>query len=65
MQPFQERVVAELKDLDDKISKLQVFIHGGMFNALPSQEQERMTQQLSYMQGYSSVLKQRIEAFTP
>jgi len=63
MKPHQERVVQELKDLDEKIEKLTVFIKGDVFNTLPMDEQGRLKQQLIYMRGYSTILSERIGAF--
>jgi hypothetical protein len=63
MQPHQERVVQEAKDLDEKIEKLTVFLKGEILKTLPTAEQARLAQQLVYMRGYSTMLHERIEAF--
>lgn len=65
MQPFQERVVAEKADLDEKITKLAVFTNpnGPIFPTLPEDEQDRLNRQLTLMSNYSEVLGQRIAAF--
>lgn len=64
MQPFQQRVVDEKRELDDKSEKLLAFINGEVFPTLPPGEQERMNRQWQFMNGYSGVLGERIEAFT-
>jgi hypothetical protein len=63
MQPFQQRVVDEKRELDEKSEKLLAFINGKIFQSLTSAEQERMHRQWQYMNGYSGVLGERIEAF--
>jgi hypothetical protein len=63
MQPHQERVVTEKKELDEKIDKLSVFIKGDIYKALPGAEQMRLNVQLQAMNGYSNVLGERIAAF--
>lgn len=63
MQPHQERVVQELKDLDEKISKLEVFIKGNVISTLSMDEQTRLKKQLIHMRDYSNVLNERIGAF--
>jgi hypothetical protein len=42
MQPHQERVVAEKKELDEKREKLGTFIEGEIFQALSSEERNRL-----------------------
>jgi len=63
MLPHQERVVKELKDLDEKIDKLTIFLKGDIFHTLSMDEQGRLNQQLVYMRGYSTILSERIGAF--
>ena len=63
MQPHQERVINEQMELEDKVEHLQTFIRGDVFPNLPEREQDRLREQLHYMLGYNTVLKQRIEAF--
>ena len=67
MQEFQQRVVDEKTELDDKIAKLGSFIDGAgntsVFGELPEDEQERMVRQRSCMQEYSGILGERIAAF--
>lgn len=63
MQPHQERVVAEKKDLDEKLSKLEAFFSNPTFGKLPVDEQARLSKQASLMHQYSEVLGERIAAF--
>lgn len=63
MEPYQERVIEEKRELDDKIEKLKTFMNDEVFDELPQKEKENMSIQLSAMFTYSSALKSRIEAF--
>jgi hypothetical protein len=63
MEPYQERVVAEKNDLDEKIRKLTAFVGGTLFASLSDQERSRLSIQLQHMNGYSEILGQRIAAF--
>jgi hypothetical protein len=64
MQPYQERVVAEKKELNEKIDKLKAFIvESPIFKTLSADEQRRLNRQYDVMVEYSSILGARIEAF--
>lgn len=63
MMEYQERVITEKKELDEKLGKLTSFITTGVFAALDVEEQARLFVQRSVMQMYSEVLADRIEAF--
>ena len=63
MEAHQERVVAEKKELDEKLQKLKDFIGKPMFQTLDSAEQGRLRRQAVMMYGYSDILAERIEAF--
>lgn len=66
MQPHQERVVAEKKEVDDKLEKLLAFIDAGkgpIFLKLVTEERERLTTQGRIMKEYSDILADRIAAF--
>lgn len=65
MQAYQERVVAEKRELDERGDKLDQFILSDRFGTLPTAEQERMKRQLEIMGKYSEVLGERIAAFAP
>lgn len=63
MQPHQQRVVDEKKDLDDKLAKLLAFFQNPIFTGLSEAEQSRLRNQARFMDGYSAVLGERIAAF--
>ena len=66
LQPHQERVITEKKELDDKLEKLLAFIDGGkgtMYKSLVDEERQRLTTQARIMKEYSDVLADRIAAF--
>lgn len=61
--PHEQRVVDEKRELDDKLSKLKVFLGGEIFHTLPSAEQFRLRRQSEVMQEYSNILLERITHF--
>jgi len=64
MQLYQERVVEEKKELDEKLDRLTKFIFtGDVYGTLPEDEQGRLNRQHAFMTGYSTVLGERIAAF--
>lgn len=63
LQPHQMRVVDEKTELDDKLSKLKTFCLTPLFQSLPTEEKQRLTEQEGYMRNYSDVLGRRIAAF--
>ena len=65
MQPYQQRVVDEKTELDEKLTKLRAFCSqvGGEFDSLPTEEKQRLTEQEGHMAAYSGVLGRRIAAF--
>ena len=64
MQPHQERVVNELKELTDKREKLETFItKSTTFSSLEEMEKKRLMRQHLIMQQYEAVLQERIDAF--
>jgi hypothetical protein len=64
MQPHQERVITEKKELDEKREKLGAFIEGKIYQTLSSEERNRLTQQALAMTAYSTILGDRIAAFS-
>jgi hypothetical protein len=62
--PYQQRVLDEKAALDEKIDKLDIFRAGAIFPTLPTDEQNRLNLQLSFMRSYSGVLTDRINAWT-
>ena len=63
MQAFQERVVVEKNELDEKINKLSSFIESDRWSSVAEDEKEWMRKQLVAMGEYSNVLSQRIANF--
>jgi hypothetical protein len=64
MRDWQERVIDEKNDLDEKIPKLELFINkSDTFQKLGDDYQELMREQLTVMRTYSGILKKRIENF--
>ena len=65
---FQQRVVYEKAELDEKITKLAAFIETfsapfSVFGALPEPERYRLYAQHRAMVAYSAILGERIAAF--
>lgn len=67
MEAFQQRVLDEKSELDERRAKLHDFIQGlslpEVFPALPLNEQRLMHQQLAAMNWYSETLTRRLEAW--
>lgn len=63
LQPHQQRVVDEHKELTEKLNKLLTFFQSPIFNGLPEAERSRLRNQARFMEGYAAVLLERIEAF--
>lgn len=63
MEAWQDRVIAEKRELDEKIAKLSAFMAGNTFDLLPLQDQGWLHSQHIAMQAYSVALKMRIAHF--
>jgi hypothetical protein len=63
MLEYQERVVAERKELHERLTKLRQFNAGAIFPQLPEAERGRLTRQCMVMSTYLSILNERIMAF--
>ena len=59
-EPFQDRLLAEWKDLIAKIGHLESFRGGDTYRELATSERDRLTAQLMFMRGYAEMLRQRI-----
>lgn len=64
MQPFQQRVADEMRELRSKLDKLNQFVQTEMFNQLPEAEKARLQKQRGLMDEYANVLSERIENFS-
>ena len=63
MQPHQQRVVTEKDELAEKLTKLNAFIGGEIYNGLPEDERTRLARQATAMKDYLDILNERIQAF--
>lgn len=63
IKPYQQRVVGEKKEVDARLTKLEVFISGKDFNTVDIDEKIRLTTQADIMRRYSGILSARIKAF--
>lgn len=63
MEAYQERVVAEKDEANDRMEKLKAFLFTDTFRALPVDEQGRLVRQEFILQLYVQVLVERIAAF--
>jgi len=61
MEPYQERVIEENKELEIKIDKLSAFLQGSF--SLTDDERWLLDTQLTLMGLYSDVLRKRIQNF--
>ena len=64
LQPYQQKVVDEKTELDEKRTKLDAFFDNPIFLQLPQDEQNRLRRQDAVMKEYSGILGDRITAFT-
>ena len=63
MEAFIERMIVEKNELQDKVTKLENFINGEKIKELKGLEQVYLKEQLKFMKGYLSVLRQRINFY--
>ena len=63
MQPYQQRVVEEKTELDNKLEKLGQFLEAETFSKLTEDEARRLNNQFVVMTNYSHILGERIAAF--
>ena len=63
MEAFIERMIVEKNELQDKVTKLENFVNGEKFRELRGLEQVYLKEQLKFMRGYLSVLRQRINFY--
>ena len=63
MEAFIERMIVEKNELQDKVTKLEKFLNGEKFRELRGLEQVYLKEQLKFMRGYLSVLRQRINFY--
>ena len=63
MEAFVERMITEKDELQDRVIKLENFVNGEKFKELKGLEQVYLKEQLKFMRGYLSVLRQRINFY--
>ena len=61
LQPYQQRVLDELNDLDIKINKLMTFVESPAFEMVEQEHQVLLKVQMNYMMSYSDVLARRLD----
>lgn len=64
-QPHEQRVIDEKSELDAKLPKLREFTATETFAGLDPADQRLLQSQALAMDGYSSILRRRIDRFTP
>lgn len=62
-EPYQQRVIDEKKELDERREKLDLFFVTSKFAKLDQAEQDRLRIQSEIMSAYSEILRLRIVAF--
>ena len=63
METFVERMITEKDELQDRVTKLGNFVNEEKFKELKGLEQVYLKEQLKFMRGYLSVLRQRINFY--
>lgn len=63
MEPYQERVIEERKELEERLIKLVAFIESAMFYDLQSDEKLRLQRQRDAMRLYLYILNERVKAW--
>lgn len=57
----EDRMIIEVSDLEDKISKLSTFLDTEKFNSLPAEHQSLLIKQNTVMKSYRDILRRRLE----
>lgn len=63
LQPYQQRVLDERAELDEKAVKLEIFLQSPAFDALNDYEQALLGRQFLTMRKYSAILAERISRY--
>lgn len=63
--PYQQRVIEELREVKEKLRKLEDFIFADRYLTLDKGEQQRLHWQRQIMLMYEDVLTLRIDSFPP
>ena len=65
LQPWQQRLIDEKNELDERVTKLSIFVESPAFKEVDRDEQRRLRIQLELMLELQVVLLARIRAFQP
>ena len=57
----EDRMIIEVNDLEDKISKLSIFLNTEKFNSLSDEHQSLLVKQNTVMKSYRDILRRRLE----
>jgi hypothetical protein len=63
MQDWQQRVIGEKDQLDDRIEKLESFLSSTQVDNVEENALELLQRQLTVMQEYSAILGERIDSW--
>jgi len=63
IQPYQQRMIDELKELQERLTKLLVFLGDEVFTKLPTKEKALLVAQATTMRRYAGILDRRIKQF--
>lgn len=64
LQPYQQLVVEEKAELDDKCLQLRQFCMSDLYSSLSGEEKKDLLEQRQTMDRYSSILARRVNRFT-
>lgn len=62
LEPHEEQIITEQKELEEKIDKLITFMNEN-YKSLNDEDKKLLTHQLDYMISYNTILKLRIQNF--
>jgi hypothetical protein len=60
---WQQRVIDEKAELDERIGKLCAFLKGDAYRSLPDVDRHLLDRQLSHMRDYAHILFMRVARF--
>jgi hypothetical protein len=63
MEDWQQRVIDEKTQLDERLQKLEAFINTDAASVVSVEENQRLIRQQQCMNDYAQVLQERIEAW--
>lgn len=63
LQPYQQKVIDELEELNKKRKSLEHFCQRNVFQALPDMDKKLLVWQHTHMTRYADILERRIKRF--